>query len=255
MKVHVDTAANLLIVTSDAGSEELSLYSQRAFELLSDLWLKVGWNEKYPYAFSWMGRPIIQQPEDIVRYQEVVYRVQPDIIVETGVAHGGSLILSASLLKAMGRGRVIGVDIDIRPHNRRAIEAHELSPLITLIQGSSVDPAVVCKVKGNIGPHDRTLVILDSAHTKHHVLRELECYHDIVSLGSYIVATDGSMQALHDVPRGRPEWVWDNPSAAAVEFLKLHSEFAVEQPPWPFNESSLRRNITHWPGAWLKRVR
>src|SRR5512143_3749778 len=137
MRITIDTEAQTLHCDDAAGSRTLPLYSDRAFELLSRQWLKVGWNQKYPYTFSWMGRPIIQLPEDIVRIQEVVYRVKPDVVIETGVAHGGSLILSASLCKLLGNGRVIGVDIDIRPHNRKAIEAHELFPLITLIEGSS----------------------------------------------------------------------------------------------------------------------
>src|SRR5439155_18014109 len=132
--------------------------------------------QKYVYAFTWMGRPIIQLPEDIVRIQEVLYRVKPEVIVETGVAHGGSLILYASLCKAMGHGRVIGVDVEIRPHNRQAIEAHELSPLITLVEGSSVDPTIVACVRDLVREGERAIVILDSNHTKAHVLAELGSY-------------------------------------------------------------------------------
>jgi len=251
LKITIDTEARTL--TSDKGV--LPLYSDAAFELISEAWLKVGWNQKYPYAFSWMGRPIIQIPEDIVRTQEVLYRVKPDVIVETGVAHGGSLIFYASLCKAMGRGRVIGIDIEIRPHNRKAIEAHELAGYITLIEGSSTAPETVAKVKALVKPGERVLVLLDSNHTKQHVADELAAYQGLVSKDSYIVATDGSMKDLHDVPRGKPEWSWDHPTAAAAEFAQQHPEFVLEQPPWPFNESTLKRNITHWPGAWLRRAR
>lgn len=253
MKLTIDTDARTLLIEEDGRMRKLDLYSREAFERISHQWVRVGWNQKYPYTFAWMGRPIIQAPEDIVRAQEVVYRVKPDVLVETGVAHGGSLILYASLFKAMGKGRVIGVDIDIRPHNRRAIEVHELFPSITLIEGSSIDPAVVQRVKSLVSPGETVMVILDSSHTKAHVRAELEAYCSLVTPGSYIVATDGSMKDLHDVPRGKPEWAADNPAAAAAEFARAHPEFTLEQPRWPFNESELTQNITHWPGAWLRR--
>lgn len=130
--------------------EELSLYSKEAFEILSKEWVKVGWNEKYTYTFSWFGRPIIQMPEDMIRIQELIYKLKPDVIVETGVAHGGSLIYYASICRAIGKGRVVGVDIEIRPHNRNSIEEHELYPLITLIEGSSVEESTLEKVKNCI---------------------------------------------------------------------------------------------------------
>jgi len=254
MKLTIDTEQRTLSVDSKGSKREMNLYSTEAFEHLSLEWLKLGWNQKYPYTFSWMGRPIIQLPEDMIRTQEVIYRVKPDVIVETGVAHGGSLIFYASLCKAMERGRVIGVDIEIRPHNRAAIEAHEMSPLITLIEGSSTERSIVEHVQSMIRPGEKVLVILDSNHTKQHVSDELEAYHSLVAPGSYIVATDGSMRDLHDVPRGKSEWVWDHPAAAAEEFATRHPEFVLEQPPWVFNESELRQNITHWPNAWLRRT-
>jgi len=253
MKLTIDTTAKILIQEVEGKSRTMDLYSKEAFELISHQWLKVGWNQKYTYTFTWMNRPIIQLPEDMVRIQEVIYRVKPDVIIETGVAHGGSLIYYASLCKAMGKGRVIGVDIEIREHNRRAIETHELFPYITLVEGSSTDKAIVNEVKYLIKPGERTLVVLDSCHTKQHVLDELEIYHHFVSSGCYIIATDGSMKDLHDVPRGSTDWVWNNPTSAAAEFAQKHPEFVIEQPAWPFNESNLTKNITHWPGAYLKR--
>src|SRR5215470_9545761 len=122
MKVTIDTSSRKILKELDGERAEIALYSKEGFELISDLWVKVGWNERYPYTFSWMGRPIIQLPEDMIRTQEVIYRVRPDVIIETGVAHGGSLIYYASLCKALDKGRVVGIDIEIRPHNRRAIE-------------------------------------------------------------------------------------------------------------------------------------
>jgi cephalosporin hydroxylase len=254
MRLTIDTdAATLRVENGPEPAQTLPLYSTQAFELLSEQWLRVGWNEKYVYTFSWLGRPLIQLPEDVIRVQEVIYRVQPDVIIETGVAHGGSLVFYASLCKAIGKGRVVGVDIEIRPSNRAAIEAHELAPYITLIEGSSIDPETVEQVRARVRPGERAMVILDSNHTKDHVAQELERYHALVAPGSYIVATDGSMKDLHDVPRGKPSWTWDHPTAAAGEFAARHPEFELEQPRWPFNESQLSRNITHWPGAWLRR--
>lgn len=254
MKITIDTTDQVIEVEDETGKHQFPLYTREAFELLSRMWVKVGWNQKYEYTFSWLGRPIIQLPEDIIRFQEVVYRIKPDVIIETGIAHGGTLMLSASLCKAMGKGRVIGVDIEIRPHNRQAIEAHELFPWITLIEGSSTDLKIIQNVKSMINPGEVVLILLDSNHTKQHVLAELNAYCVVVTPGSYIIASDGIMQDLYDVPRGKREWLNDNPSEAAIEFVHSHPEFVIEQPSWPFNESKLDKNITHWPGAWLRRV-
>ena len=253
MKLIIDTDTQQLIQEIDGKQVCLDLYSKQAFELISQQWVKVGWNQKYPYVFSWLGRPIIQLPEDMIRIQEAIYRVQPDVIIETGVAHGGSLIYYASLCKAIDKGRVIGIDIEIRPHNRKAIEAHELFPYITLIEGNSIEPELVHQVKSMVKPGETVMVILDSCHTKAHVLAELEAYADLVTPGSYLVATDGIMKEVSDVPRGQAEWRLDNPTAAAAEFAQQHPEFILEQPEWPFNESELTENVTHWPGAWLQR--
>ena len=253
MRLTIDTTERTLTCDTETEKRVLDLYTKEAFELISQQWIKVGWNQKYSYTFSWFGRPIIQLPEDMIRLQEVIYRVRPDLIIETGVAHGGSLIYYASLCKLMGCGRVIGVDIEIRPQNRQAIEVHEMSHLINLIEGSSTAPDVVRQVHSLVNTREAVLVILDSNHTKRHVAAELEAYHDLVTPNSYIVATDGMMRDLYDVPHGKSEWMWDHPAAAAAEFVVSHPEFVLEQPPWPFNESELTENITHWPGAWLRR--
>ena len=254
MRIVIDTDTKQLTEELDDRPRVLGLYSKEAFQLISHLWLRVGWNEKYPYTFSWMGRPVIQLPEDLIRIQEVIYELKPDVIIETGVAHGGSLVYYASICRAIGKGRVIGVDIEIRPQNRRAIEAHEMSGCITLVEGDSIDEAVVTKVRSLIKPDETVLVILDSCHTKQHVRAELEAYGGLVSVGSYIVATDGIMRDLHDVPRGEPAWIRDNPAAAAEEFVHEHQQFQMEQPAWPFNESHLTDSVTYWPAAWLRRV-
>jgi cephalosporin hydroxylase len=250
VKLEIDTEAATLAIDG----EPQPLYSNASFRALSDLWVKVGWNQKYTYAFTWLGRPIIQLPEDMIRYQEVVARLKPDVIVETGVAHGGSAIFSASLCRLLGKGRVVAVDIEIRPQNRKAIEAHPLIDLITLVEGSSVAPEIVETVKREIGPGETVLVALDSNHSYAHVLAELEAYAPLVTPGSYIIATDGVMRSLTDVPRGSPRWSRDNPAQAALDFAAAHPEFVIEQPAWPFNESTLTDNVTHWPEAWLRRI-
>jgi len=255
VKISIDTVAQKLVYEDDGQERDVSLYSADAFAVLSRLWVNVGWALRYPYGFTWMGRPIIQLPEDLVRIHETIYRVRPDVVIETGVAHGGSLVFYASLFRALGRGRVIGVDVEIRPKNRAAIESHELSDLITLIEGSSVDPAVVAKVQSHIRPEERVLVILDSNHSKVHVAGELEAYSPFVSVDSYIVATDGIMADLHDVPRGMATWKDDNPQAAARDFAKSHTNFSLESPPFVFSEALTSQQVTHWPGAYLRRLR
>jgi cephalosporin hydroxylase len=210
---------------------------------------------KYAYSFSWLGRPVIQLPEDLMRIQEVIYHLKPDTIVETGIAHGGSLIFYASLLKAIGKGRVIGIDIEIRQQNRAAIENHELHALIELIEGSSVDGKVLRTLKERWRRNDCTLVILDSAHTKAHVLAELRAYSEFVSVGSYVVATDGVMRDFVGAPRSQDDWTWNNPCQAIEEFLAENDSFIMEEPPFLFNEGLVSERVTYWPNAYLRRIK
>jgi cephalosporin hydroxylase len=250
----IDEARGILIAEGPEGESVHPLESAEAFRLISRAWVRCGWDTKYVYSFSWMGRPVIQLPEDMLRIQEVIYRVKPDVIIETGVAHGGSLIFYASLFEAMGRGRVIGIDIEIRPHNRAAIEAHEMFPRITLVEGSSVAPEVVAQVGALVAPGETVLVLLDSNHTKAHVLAELEAYGPFVTPGSYIVATDGIMKEVVGAPRTSPDWSWNNPLDAAAEFAASHPEFVLEEPAFPFNEGVVTERVTYWPKGFLKRV-
>ena len=191
----------------------------------------------------------------MIRLQEVIHSVQPDVIVETGVAHGGALVFYASLCKAMDRGRVIGVDVEIRPHNREAIESHPLSSLITLIEGSSIDPSVVNEVKSKIGRDEKVMVMLDAAHQKQHVLAELAAYSTLVNPGSYIVAMDGIMENLAGAPRSNEDWTWNNPRQAALEFVADNADFVIEEPPFAFNEGNVTERVTYWPSAFIKRLR
>ena len=256
MKISIDRDAGTVVVTDAAGDRTLPFYSKETFELLSDLWLATSWHEKYSYTFTWFGRPVIQYPEDMVRLQELIYTLKPTVIVETGVAHGGSLIFYASLFKAMGVGRlIVGVDIEIRPHNRKAIEAHDLFGYINLIEGNAVAPEIVAQVRELLRPDDRVLVVLDSNHSYEHVMAELKAYSPLVTAGSYIVATDGIMREVADCPRASRDWITDNPANAAEDFVKTDDAFRIEQPAWRFNESPLDKPITAWPSAYLRRVR
>jgi cephalosporin hydroxylase len=254
MRVIIDPERRQLIEETDAGSRAVPLYSAEAFGVLCRHWLTVGWTQKYSYGFTWMGRPMVQLPEDVLRIQEVVHAVRPDVIVETGVAHGGSLVFYASLCKALGRGRVIGIDIQIRPHNRAAIEAHPLAGYITLLEGSSTRDDIVSRVRDQVRPGETVLVLLDSCHTKEHVLAELRAYGPLVSVGSYIVAADGIMEDLAGVPGAPPEWAWDNPRQAALEFARERPDFVLEEPAIPFDERSAPHRVTYWPSAFLRRV-
>lgn len=253
-RLTIDFEGGSVAVQGPSGTVVHRMETPEAFEVISRAWLRAGWDAKYVYSFTWMGRPIIQLPEDMVRIQEVLYRVRPDVVLETGVAHGGSLIFYASLFKAMGHGRVIGVDIEIRPHNRAAIAAHELFPYITLVEGSSIAPQTVERVRSLIRPGERVLVMLDSCHTKAHVLAELAAYAPLVAEGSYIVAADGIMEDVAGASRTQPDWTWNNPRQAALEFAAAHPEFRIEEPGFAFNEGSVRERVTYWPSAFLRRI-
>jgi cephalosporin hydroxylase len=253
MKLTIDTDRNLLIEENNGEIIEMPLYTDNSFEKVSQQWLKIGWNQKYSYTFSWLGRPIIQLPEDMLRIQEVIYAQQPDVIIETGVAHGGSLLYYASLCEMISKGKVIGVDIEIREKNRLAIESSPLSKRIQLIEADSISTTTLAQVKQSIQKNDKVLVLLDSCHTRAHVLEELNLYSPLVTSGSYIVVTDGIMKDLGDVPRGDADWTQDNPCTAVDEFLKTSDDFVMEQPKWIFNESQLTQNLTHWPNAYLRR--
>jgi cephalosporin hydroxylase len=251
----IDEQQGLLVVDDGGVKATHRLDSPEAFALLSNLWLRAGWWVKHIYTFTWLGRPVIQLPEDMLRLQELIFQVQPDVIVETGIAHGGSLVFNASLCKLMGKGRVVGVDVEIRRHNREAIEAHPMFPLITLIEGNSVDPAVVEEVRRQVEPGETVLVLLDSNHSRAHVLAELRAYAPLVSPGSYVVAMDGHIMALTaGGPRTSPDWTSNNPTAAAAEFVRENPGFVLESPPFLFNESQISAGVSCWTGGIIKRI-
>ena len=228
------------------------------FKTASDFLLQ-SISDRYSYNFSWLNRQIIQYPQDIVAFQEVVSWVKPDLILETGIAHGGSLVLSASMLCLLdvmegldprqSPRKVVGVDIDIRPHNRKALDEHPLRFKMELIEGSSIDPEIIQQVRSLVDGVDRVLVSLDSNHTHEHVLAELNAYADLVSVGSYCIVFD---TVVEDLPAGSfPDRPWDvgnNPKTAVHEWLKTHPEFAIDK------DIDNKLLISVAPDGYLKRV-
>ena len=233
-------------VQTPEGPRDIDIYSDEGFEILSQLWTRSGWQRKLSYELTWAGIPIIQMPEDILMMQELLWRVRPDVIVESGVAHGGALVLYASILELIGKGQVIGVDVEIRKYNRLAIQSHPLSRRIKLIEGDSVADDTVAEVRSLIRPGDRVMVALDSNHTKAHVAAELERYAPLVTPGSYCVVFDSVMTMVSDAPNGKPEWDQDNPLEAVREFLAAADDFEVDP---DFN----RLGVTYCQSGFLRR--
>ena len=219
-------------------------------------WMDRANRRKYSYHFEWLGRPIIQYPQDIVAMQQLLWQVQPDLVVETGIAHGGSLVFTASMLElnaACGGppdAQVLGIDIDIRAHNRAAIEAHPMARRIGTIEGSSIAPDVVAQVRAAAAARRRVLVCLDSNHTHEHVLAELEAYAPLVDVGSYCVVFD---TVIDDMPKSMfPDRPWgpgDNPKTALHAYLASHPEFEIDR------SIDHRLLISVAPEGWLRRVR
>ena len=242
-----------------------SLGRDKDLQAFSRIWIREISPHKYAYNFRWLGRPAIQFPQDQVALQELIWQIKPDLIIETGIAHGGSLIFSASMLAlldmvdaidagetmnpAVSKRKVLGLDIDIRQHNREAIEAHPMSSRIQMIQGSSVAPEVIEQVKTVAKNHQCVMVCLDSNHTHDHVLAELQAYAPLTSVGSYCVVMD---TAIEDMPKSMyPDRPWgpgNNPKTAVWEFLKTHPEFAIDK------SIDNKLLITVAPDGYLKRI-
>lgn len=192
-------------------------------------WIEETAKYEYGYHFKWLGRPVIQLPQDMVAMQEIIWEVKPDLIVETGIAHGGSLIMYASFLELLSRGHVLGIDIDIRAHNRSAIEEHPMFKRITMFEGSSISDKIADKVIDFAKKYETVMVILDSNHTHEHVLNELKLYSPLVSKGSYCVVFDTVVEDLPDESfNNRPWGKGNNPKTAVHEFLKTHEEFEID---------------------------
>lgn len=249
-----DVAANIAGLASDQDIQERSID-----------WIRRTAPHRYTYNFAWSGRPIIQLPQDMVAMQELIWQVRPDIVVETGIAHGGSLVFTASMLANLDycdalesdemldprkpKRRVIGIDIDIRAHNRAALDAHPMRNRMDLIEGSSIDPAIVSEVRDLVAGYDSVLVCLDSNHTHAHVLSELEAYASLVTPGSYCVVFD---TVIENMPEGFfPDRPWDrgdNPKTAVWEYLESHSEFEIDK------SIQHKLQITVAPDGYLRRL-
>jgi len=216
-------------------------------KLLSRKWFDKAFSYEYSFHFSWLGRPIIQFPQDMIAIQEIVWRTKPDLIIETGIARGGSLIFSASILELIGKGKVLGIDIDIRQHNRKEIEKHPLKKRITMLEGSSLDENILKKVKKFVQNKKRILLFLDSFHTNDHVLKELELYSPLIKKGGYIVVFDTMIEFM---PKGSfPKRFWDkgnNPHTAVKKFLKQNKRFKIDK------EIERKLLITSCPDGFLK---
>ena len=226
--------------------DEIDIYSDEGLKLMAKLWTKVSVQHKLMYEPTWLGIPIIQYPNDILMMQELVWKLRPDVIIETGFAHGGSAIFYASMLELIGKGKVISVEVEIRQYNRVAVQSHPLSHRIEMITGSSVDPVIVEKVKSKIQDARKVLVTLDSNHSYDHVLKEMELYAPLVSSNSYLVAMDGAQALVFDIPRGNAEWREDNPLRAIHDFLERH-------PDWEVDPYYNRMLVTSNPDGFLRR--
>jgi len=236
-----------------------------AWQELSTSWLRRAFEQRYMHNFSWLDRPIIQTPSDIIAMQQVIWQTRPDLIIETGIAHGGSLIFSASMLALLDisdaieageklnprvtRRKVLGIDIDIRAHNRAAIEAHPLASRIDMIQGSSIAPEIIEQARAIAANYSRVLVCLDSNHTHKHVLAELDAYAELTSRGSYCVVFDTIIEDMpEDLFPDRPWGPGNNPKTAVWTYLKSHPEFEIDM------SIQNRLLITAAPDGYLKRV-
>lgn len=231
----------------EAGVDAMA--ADKDFVAASRDWFAQSIAHKYSYNFTWMGRPVIQYPQDIVAMQEIIWNTRPELIIETGIAHGGSLILYASLLELVGEGRVLGIDIDIRSHNRRAIEEHPMFRRIDMIQGSSIDPDVVAEVHARAQSARRVMVVLDSNHTHDHVEAELAAYANLVSPGSYLVVFDTVVEDLPaELSGDRPWRPGNNPKTAVHQFLAQDRRFAIDR------RIQDKLQLTVAPDGYLRRI-
>ena len=235
-------------------------YTNDEFADLSSKWYQSSLDFKYSYNFEYLGRPIIQYPQDLIAIQEIIHQTKPELIIETGIAHGGSLIFPASMLALLdimegidpkrSNRKVIGIDIEIKPHNRKAIEDHPLSYKLNLIEGSSIDSEVVSKVRKEAKAFKRIMLLLDSNHTHDHVFNELESYADLVSLNSYCVISDTSIEKTKKGSYPSKSWdVGNSPLSALKEWLKNHAEFEID------TEIDKKLMISVSPNGYIKRIK
>jgi len=248
IKNYITETDSSIILKNENGQEEVKLYTKEGFEMLSNLWIKVAAEFKVNYELTWLGRPIIQFGSDMIMLQELIWEVKPDIFIETGIAHGGSLIYTASLFEMIGNGRVIGIDIDIREHNKVAILAHPMFKRISMIEGSSIADSTILALEKQLESGKKIMVMLDSNHSREHVLNEINLYSKYIPVGSYLIVQDGAQKWVADIPRGKAEWIDDNPLCAIDDFMKTNNDFVVD-------ETYTRLGISSSPGGYLKRIK
>jgi len=236
-----------ITVQDENKTESVDLYSEQGLTLIAGLWVKLCAQYKFTHDITWMGVPIIQLPEDVVMMQELIWKIRPDVIVECGLAHGGSALFYASLLELIGKGFVIGIDVEIRQYNKIVIQNHPLSHRVKMMQCDSASEEAVTRVKELIKPSDRVMVVLDSNHSKEHVAKELALYNGLVTPGSYLVAMDGAMAFVWDMPDAKPGWKEDNPLRAIEEFMKDNKAFEID-------EHYTRLKVTANPKGFLRKI-
>jgi len=191
-------------------------------------WTKVAAENRLPYEIDWLGVPVIQTPEDLILMQELIFKVQPDVIIETGIAHGGSLVYYASLMELLDKGKVLGVDIEIREHNKKVIEAHPLYKRIEMIEGDSVSDETIQQVRRRVPANSDVIVCLDSDHTKTHVLKELQLYQQFVKPGGYIVVFDTNTSRLAELGACDKKYINNGPKEAIEGFIKINGDFEID---------------------------
>lgn len=236
-----------IIVEDNNEKKAVELYSVEGLDLISNLWVKLCAQYKLMYKITWLGVPIVQLPEDIIIMQELIWKVRPDVIIECGLAHGGSALFYASLFELIGKGFVIGIDVEIRHYNRIAIQNHPMSHRIRMIEGSSISGETISMVKDMVKGAAKVMVILDSNHSREHVAKELELYKDFVTPESYMVAMDGAQAYVWDIPSGKPEWKHDNPLVAIEEFIQCNKDFTID-------EQCNRLRTTANPKGYLRKM-
>jgi cephalosporin hydroxylase len=254
MRIEIDTTTKELTLHQADESKTIGLYSREALPILAELWLKTEWSTERWRAFSWAGVQMLQLPEDTIRLHEAIWRLQPDLIIETGVYRGGGSIFLAGLCKLMDRGRVICVELDLRPEAKETLTQHPLSQYITCLEGSSTAPEILSRIKPAIDAAECCMVILDSNHSADHVFAELECYGAMLKPGSIMLATDGVMERLWDTPLGQPDWSSNNPVAAVKRFLRHRGDrFELIAPPAMYGEAQFDLpELTYFPHGWLR---
>jgi cephalosporin hydroxylase len=254
MKLSIDTNHRNIKLYTNKKNLIFNLYTKKAFNILSNFWLEYVWNQKYTYRFTWLGYPIIQLPDDIINIQELIYKEKPKYIIETGVAHGGSIIFYASIAKLLNLKKVIGIEKKIKKKNLLKLKKSHLKKFFQIIEGDSTSKKIVKKISSII-KNEKTLIILDSNHSFEHVYKELISYSSILKKNSFIIATDGIVDVMKFAPRRFMYNKNGGPVLAVKKFLNNNKKFRDFIPINLFNESKVDKNLTHWQNGWLKKIK